>query len=104
MAFAVNGAEATPDALVATVIVVVLLREQTRGARSRRRERHVDAGHRIAARIPAPSPPARLAKAVLTVADCGVVPAFAVIEEAAPAVLVSEKLTVVSPVAAAVTV
>jgi hypothetical protein len=43
-------------------------------------------------------------KAVLTVADCGVVPAFAVIDEAAPAVLVSEKFTVVKPVAAAVTV
>ena len=45
-----------------------------------------------------------LANAVLMVADCGVVPAFAVIEVALPAVLVSEKLTVVRPVAAAVTV
>jgi hypothetical protein len=44
------------------------------------------------------------AKAVLIAADCGVVPAFAVIEEGAPTVFVSEKLTVVSPVAAAVTV
>ena len=41
--------------------------------------------------------------AVLIAADCGVVPAFAVIVDAAPAVLVSEKLTVVSPLAAAVT-
>jgi hypothetical protein len=45
-----------------------------------------------------------LAKAVLTAADCGVVPAFAVIDAAAPVRLVSEKFTEVSPVAAAVTV
>src|SRR5258708_40042252 len=45
-----------------------------------------------------------LAKAVLIVADCGVVPAFAVIVVGVPAVFVSEKFTVVSPVAAAVTV
>jgi hypothetical protein len=45
-----------------------------------------------------------LAKAVLIVADCGVVPAFAVIDPAAPVRLVSEKFTVVTPVAAAVTV
>ena len=45
-----------------------------------------------------------LANAVLIVADCGVVPAFAVIVAAGPAVLVSEKFTVVKPVTAAVTV
>ncbi|HEV1996288.1 MAG TPA: hypothetical protein VGR03_18280, partial [Candidatus Acidoferrum sp.] len=45
-----------------------------------------------------------LAKAVLIIADCGVVPAFAVIVEGAPTVFVSEKFTVVRPVAAAVTV
>src|SRR3984893_13570400 len=45
-----------------------------------------------------------LAKAVLTVADCGVVPALAVMVVAPPAVLVSAKLTLVSPLAAAVTV
>jgi hypothetical protein len=44
------------------------------------------------------------AKAVLIAADCGVVPAFAVIVAGAPAVFVSEKFTVVRPVAAAVTV
>src|SRR5207244_5417968 len=44
------------------------------------------------------------AKAVLIVADCGVVPAFAVIVVAAPTVFVSEKFTGVNPVAAAVTV
>jgi hypothetical protein len=43
------------------------------------------------------------AKAVLTVADCGVVPAFDVIVDAAPVVFVRVKLTVVRPVAAAVT-
>jgi hypothetical protein len=45
-----------------------------------------------------------LAKAVLTVADCGVVPALAVMDTAVAAVFVSEKFTVVRPVAAAVTV
>jgi hypothetical protein len=101
--FAVNGAEATPDAFVATVIVAVLLLKVPEA--------------------PAPGPvnvtftpltgllPASFtvtangfAKAVLIVADCGVVPAFAVIVAGAPAVFVSEKLNVVSPVAAAVTV
>jgi hypothetical protein len=43
------------------------------------------------------------AKAVLTVADCGAVPAFDVIVDAAPAVFVRVKLTVIRPVAAAVT-
>jgi hypothetical protein len=42
--------------------------------------------------------------AVLTVADCGVVPALAVIVLAAPAVLVRLKFTAVTPVAVAVTV
>jgi len=41
---------------------------------------------------------------VPTLVDCGVVPAFAVMEAAAPVVLVSEKLTVVRPLAAADTV
>ena len=45
-----------------------------------------------------------LANAVLIVADCGVVPALAVIVVAAPAVLVRLKLTVGNPVAVAVTV
>lgn len=44
-----------------------------------------------------------LAKAVLIVVDCGVVPAFAVIEAAAPAVLVMLKLTAVTPTVLAVT-
>jgi hypothetical protein len=99
----VNGADATPEALVATVIVAVLLLKTPE----------------------APEPGAvnvtftpltglllasftvtanGVAKAVLTVADCGVVPAFAVIVDGAPALFVSEKLTVVRPVAVAVTV
>src|SRR5258706_4542555 len=44
------------------------------------------------------------ANAVLIVADCGVVPAFAAIGDAAPEALVSEKLTVVRPAEAAVTI
>jgi hypothetical protein len=98
----VNGAAATPDALVGTVIVTVVL-----------------------LKVPdAPDPGAvnvtftpetgllpesftvtakAFVKAVLMAVDCGVVPALAVIEDAAPAVLVSEKFTVVRPDAAAVT-
>jgi hypothetical protein len=103
VAFAVNGAEAIPEAFVATVIVAVLLLNLP------------DAPEPVAVNVtftpetgllPASfTVTARaLAKAVLIVVDCGVVPAFAVIDEAAPAVLVSEKFTVVRPVAAAVTV
>jgi hypothetical protein len=93
--FAVNGAEAMPDAFVATVMVAVALLN-----------------------VPlAPEPgavnvtftpltgllPASLivteravAKAVLIAADCGVVPAFAVIDDAAPAVFVKAKFNGVS--------
>ena len=103
MALAVNGAAATPEALVVTVMVVVLLLNTP------------DAPLPGAVKVtltPATGllPASRtvtasaLAKAVLTVADCGVVPAFAVIVATLPAVLVSEKLTLVRPVAAAVTV
>jgi hypothetical protein len=42
--------------------------------------------------------------AVLTAADCGVVPAFAAIDVGAPAVLLSEKFTGVRPANVAVTV
>lgn len=45
-----------------------------------------------------------LAKAVLTVADCGVVPALAVMEAGAAVEFVSEKFTVVRPAETAVTV
>ncbi len=103
MAFAVNGAEATPDALVATVIVVVLLLNTPDaplpGAVN---VTFTPATGLLPASLTVTA--SALAKAVLIVADCGVVPAFAVIEDAAPRRLVSEKFTVVSPVAAAVTV
>jgi hypothetical protein len=103
IAFAVNGAEATPDAFVGTVIVAVLLLNTPDAP---------DPGAvnvtftPLTGLLPASfTVTARgLAKAVLTVADCGVVPAFAVIVVAVPAVFVSEKFTVVRPVAAAVTV
>ena len=103
MPFAVRGAEATPEAFVATVIVAVLLLNLP--------EAPEPGAVNVTFTPEMGLPPASftvtaraLAKAVLTAADCGVVPAFAVIDEAAPAVLVREKFTVVSPVAAAVTV
>src|SRR2546430_2760943 len=99
--FAVNGVEATPDASVATVIVAALLLNTP------------DAPSPGAFFLMLPRPPRStlfpyttlsrsFAKAVLIVADCGVVPAFAVIVVAAPTVFVSEKFTGVNPVAAAV--
>jgi hypothetical protein len=99
----VNGAEATPDAFVATVMVVVELLNNplapllgavnitfTPGTGLLMESRIVTASG--------------FANAVLMFADCGVVPAFAVIEAAAPTRLLSVKFTVVSPDAAAVTV
>jgi hypothetical protein len=83
----VNGADATPDALVATVIVAVLLLNTpdaplpgavnvtfTPGTGLLLTSRTVTAS--------------ALAKAVLTTADCGVVPAFAVIDVACGGVTV----------------
>ena len=101
--FAVNGADATPDAFVATVIVAVLLLNTP------------DAPDPGAVNVTFTPLTGLLpesftvtanafANAVLIVAACGVVPAFAVIVAGAPALLVSEKFTVVRPVAAAVTV
>jgi hypothetical protein len=102
VAFAVNGAEATPDAFVATVIVEVLLLNTPDapdpGA--------VNVTFTPGTALPPASftvTPSAVGNAVLTVIDCGVVPAFAVIVEAAPGLFVSEKLTVVKPVAAVVT-
>jgi len=99
----VKGAEAMPDAFVATVMVAVLLLNLPDAP---------DPGAVNVTFTPETGLlPASLmvtasafAKAVLMVADCGVVPAFAVMVEAAPAVFVSEKLTVVRPDAAAVKV
>jgi hypothetical protein len=102
VAFAVNGAAATPDAFVAIVIVVVLLpnRPDAPDAGAVNVTFTPETGLLLASfTVTARA----FANAVLTVADCGVVPAFAVIVEAAPGLFVSEKLTVVKPVAAAVT-
>jgi hypothetical protein len=101
--FAVNDAEAMPDAFVATVIVAVLLLNNPEAP---------DPGAvnvtftPLTGLLPASFTvtASGLANAVLIVADCGVVPAFAVIVFGGPTVFVSEKFTVVSPVAAAVTV
>jgi hypothetical protein len=103
VAFAVNGADATPDAFVATVIVAVLLLNTPEAP---------DPGAVNVTFTPETGllpasftvTASAFANAVLIVADCGVVPAFAVIVAAVPAVFVSEKFTVVNPVAAAVTV
>jgi hypothetical protein len=103
VAFAVNGADATPDAFEATVIVAVLLLNSPDAP---------DPGAVNVTFTPETGllpasftvTASAFAKAVLIVADCGVVPAFAVIVVGAPTVLVNEKFTVVRPVAAAVTV
>src|SRR2546429_80005 len=101
--FAVNGADATPNAFVATVIVAVLLLNTPDAP---------DPGAVNVTFTPETGllpasftvTASAFAKAVLIVADCGVVPAFAVIVVAAPTVFVSEKFTGVNPIAAAVTV
>src|SRR5207245_1552999 len=103
VAFAVNGADATPDAFVATTIVPVLLLNTPEAP---------DPGAVNVTFTPETGllpasftvTASALAKAVLTFADCGVVPAFAVIVVAVTAAFVSEKFAVVSPVAPAVTV
>src|SRR6267142_931639 len=103
VAFAVNGADATPNPFVATVIVAVLLLKTPDAP---------DPGAVNVTFTPETGllpasftvTASALAKAVLIVADCGVVPAFAVIVEGGTAVFVSEKFTVVRPVTAAVTV
>jgi hypothetical protein len=101
--FAVNGADATPDAFVATVIVAVLLLNTPDAP---------DPGAVNVTFTPETGllpasftvTASAFANAVLIVADCGVVPALAVIVVGAPALFVSEKFTVVRPLAAAVTV
>ena len=101
--FAVNGALATPEALEATVMVAVLLLKMPDAPApgAVKVTFTPDTGLLPASLTVTAS---GLANAVLIVALCGVVPALAVIDAAAPTVLVSEKLTVVRPVAAAVTV
>jgi len=90
VAFAVNGADATPNPFVATVIVAVLLLKTPDAP---------DPGAVNVTFTPETGllpasftvTASALAKAVLIVADCGVVPEFAVIVVAAPAVFVNEK-------------
>jgi hypothetical protein len=98
----VNGADATPEAFVAaTIVAVPLLKTPDTPLPGAVNVTFTPAtGLLPASRTVTAS---ALAKAVLTVADCGVVPAFAVIEAGVPVVLVSEKFTVVSPVVVAVT-
>src|SRR5437899_12757993 len=84
VAFAVNGADATPDAFVATTIVPVLLLNTPEAP---------DPGAVNVTFTPETGllpasftvTASALAKAVLTFADCGVVPAFAVIVDGLPA-------------------
>jgi len=99
----VNGADATPDVFVATVIVAVLLLNTPDAPEPGAVKVTFTPGTGL---LPASFTVTAnaLAKAVLMVADCGVVPGFKVITTAAPGLLVSEKFTVVNPVAAAATV
>jgi len=103
VAFAVNDADATPEAFVATMMVAVLLLNTPEAPEPGAVNVTFIPGTGL---LPASFTvtASALAKAVLMVADCGVVPAFAVIEPAAPAVFVSMKFTVVRPAEAAETV
>jgi hypothetical protein len=103
VAFAVNGADAIPEAFVATVIVgVPLLKTPDAPEPGPVNVTFTPLTGLLPASLTVSAN--ALAKAVLIVADCGVVPGFAVIDPAAPAVFVREKFTVVTPVAVAVTV
>jgi hypothetical protein len=91
IAFAVNEADDTPEAFVATTIVAVPLLNTPVAP--------VPGAVNVTFTPDTGLPPASFtvtargfAKAVLIFADCGVVPAFAVIVAAAPVTLVSEKL------------
>ena len=101
--FAVNGAEAIPEAFVAVVIVAVELLKvpEAPGPGAVNVTFTPEMGLLPASLIVTAN---ALPKAVPIFVLCGVVPAFALIDVAAPAVFVNEKLTVVRPVAAAVTV
>jgi len=104
LAFAVNaGAVATPFALVLMLAVAPPPAKVPLGPEP--------GAVKVTVALGTAFPPASftvtasaLANAALIVADCGVVPAFAVIVVAAPAVLVSEKLAAVAtPLTVAVT-
>jgi hypothetical protein len=102
LVFAVKGADATPEEFVATVIVAVLLLKVP------------DAPDPCAVNVTltpemglwreSVTVTASGVKVPRTATACGVVPAFAVINEAVPARLVNENETVVSPLPEAVTV
>ena len=101
--FATKGADATPDALVATVIAVELLLNKPEAplpgavnATFTPDTGLLPESLTITARA--------FAKAVLIVALCGVDPGLAVIADAEPTAFISEKFTGVRPVEAAVTV
>src|ERR1700746_1580968 len=102
VAFAVNGADATPDAFVATTIVAVLLLNTPEAPEPGAVNVTFTPGTGL---LPASFTvtASALAKAVLTVADCGVVPAFAVIDVAGDAVTV-KPLGSVAPSAPVVSV
>ncbi len=98
-----KGAEATPEEFVATVIAVRLLLNVPEAP---------DPGAVNVTLTPGTGlllasftvTASALAKDLVIAAVCGVVLAFAVIELAGPGLFVSEKFTVVRPLAAAVTV
>jgi hypothetical protein len=98
----VNAADATPDPFVAAVIVAVPLLKvpdaPLPGA--------VNVTFTPATGLPTASftvTANAFANAVPAAVDCGVVPAFTVIDVAVPAVFVSKKFTEVRPADAAVT-
>ena len=97
-----NGADAMPDAFVVTVIVAVLLPNTPEAPEPGAVKVTFTPGTGL---LPASFTVTanRFVKAELMVADCGVVPAFDVIELGAPTVLVRAKLTEVSPVDEAIT-
>src|SRR5712692_9275749 len=104
VAFAVNGADATPLAFVATMIVAVLLLNTPEAPAPGAVNVTFNP---LTGLFPASFTvtASALANAVLIVADCGVVPAFAAIVVAAPAVFVSAKVAgLATPAADAVTV
>ena len=102
MALAVNGADATPEALVAIVIVAVPLLNVPLAPDPGAVNVTLKPGTGLLAASFTVTAGA-LPKAALMAADCGVVPALALMLDAAPAVLVSAKLTAVTPVPVAVT-
>src|SRR5947208_3613431 len=100
--FAVNGADATPEALVATVIVFVALLNvpDAPEAGAVKVTFAPSTGLLLASRTVTES---GLANAVLMLALCGVVPALTAIVAGGPAVFLRKKFTVRSPDEAAVT-